>query len=297
MVGVGRASRIRASFGADNRHLYVSNWGSRSVSLVDTRDRIGACATSRLACARTTWRWRRTDGCSWRARRQHRACHPDPRRWKKPAPEASPASAGLPEDTREIISTSLYPQSPEGSTPDAVAVSAGRQDAVRRQRGQQQRDGGGYFERAVEDARRNRESVSVVDGFIPVGWYPSAVCVSPDNQTLFVANGKGLASQANYPRRNQTRSKRRQRRRHLITSGACSQGSVSFITRPDAAQMAAYTEQVRRNSPYTPGGAAARAHSAEQQRHPRRSRPAVPDQIRALHHQGEPDLRPGDGRH
>ena len=29
-------------------------------------------------------------------------------------------------------------------------------------------------------------------------------------------------------------------------------GSVSFIQRPDAAQMIAYTKQVRRNSPYTP---------------------------------------------
>ena len=27
---------------------------------------------------------------------------------------------------------------------------------------------------------------------------------------------------------------------------------MSFISRPDPAQMAAYTEQVRRNSPYTP---------------------------------------------
>ena len=29
----------------------------------------------------------------------------------------------MPEGTREIISTSLYPDSPEGSTPDGVAVS------------------------------------------------------------------------------------------------------------------------------------------------------------------------------
>ena len=50
-----------------------------------------------------------------------------------------------------------------------------------------------------EEARRNRESVSVVEGFIPVGWYPSALAVSPDNQTLFVANGKGLSSRANVP--------------------------------------------------------------------------------------------------
>jgi hypothetical protein len=34
--------------------------------------------------------------------------------------------------------------------------------------------------------------------------------------------------------------------------GRTLEGAVSFIGRPDATQMTAYTEQVRRNSPYTP---------------------------------------------
>ena len=99
--------------------------------------------------------------------------------------------------TREVISTSLYPQSPEGSTPDAVAVSP---------------DGKTLFVANADNndvmvvdisgatlddkAKKYAESISVVNGFIPVGWYPSAVAVSPDNKTLFVANGKGLRSQA-----------------------------------------------------------------------------------------------------
>ena len=36
-------------------------------------------------------------------------------------------------------------------------------------------------------------------GFIPTGWYPTAVAVTPDEQTLIVANGKGLTSRANVP--------------------------------------------------------------------------------------------------
>ena len=32
-----------------------------------------------------------------------------------------------------------------------------------------------------------------------VGWYPTAIVVSPDNQTLLVGNGKGLASRPNFP--------------------------------------------------------------------------------------------------
>ena len=45
-------------------------------------------------------------------------------------------SAGI---VTETISTALFPKAPEGSTPDALALSPGRQDALRRQRGQQLR--------------------------------------------------------------------------------------------------------------------------------------------------------------
>ena len=34
-------------------------------------------------------------------------------------------------------------------------------------------------------------------GFIPVGWYPTSVRVTPDGKHLLVANGKGLISKAN----------------------------------------------------------------------------------------------------
>ena len=138
-------------------------------------------------------------------------------------PQSASPVRRLWEGAREIISTSLYPQSPEGSTPDAL----------------------------TPDAHARGDSISVVDGFIPVGWYPTALAVSADGGTLFVANGKGLASRPSLPATS---------KRPIIVpghppfdaSGKIFDGSISLIDRPDAAQMTAYTAQVRRNSPYTP---------------------------------------------
>jgi YVTN family beta-propeller protein len=235
--------------GADHQHLYVSNWGGRAVSIVDTekgrrvRDIAVGLRPNDMAMA--------PDGRLFVACAGDNTVHVIQTRTAETAePEASPTRR-LPEGTREIISTSLYPESPEGSTPDGVAISP---------------DGRTLFvanadnncvmvvnisNSISEEARNHRESVSVVEGFIPVGWYPSAVAVSPDNQTLFVANGKGLASRANVPPT--TSDPRRLHKPPAFDYiGRTLSGSVSFIPRPDAAQMAAYTKQVRRNSPYTP---------------------------------------------
>ena len=75
-----------------------------------------------------------------------------------------------------------------------------------------------------------------VAGLIPVGWYPTAVAVSQDGRTLYVANGRGNASAPNPDHRYVAR---------LIT------GSVSVIPVPDAATLARYTRAVRDLSPYT----------------------------------------------
>ena len=236
-------------FGADKRHLYVSNWGGRSVSVVDTREArrvrnipVGIRPND-LALA--------PDGRLFVACSGDNTVHViQTQALEKQAPEAS-LTRRPPEDAREIISTALYPGSPEGSTPDGLAVSP---------------DGKALFvadadnnsvavvdisNALSEDAQRNGESVSVVDGFIPVGWYPSAVCVSPDNRTLFVGNGKGLASHPNTPLRSD-RPERKVGRVAFNHIATLLEGSISFISRPSAAQMAAYTEQVRRNSPYSP---------------------------------------------
>jgi YVTN family beta-propeller protein len=146
-----------------------------------------------------------------------------------------------PEGTREILSTSLYPSSPEGSTPDGVAVSP---------------DGKRLY---VANADNNNVLVAdienpattEVEGFIPVGWYPTAVAVSADSGTLFAASGKGMTSRANVPA--QTADPRRLHKQPPFDYiGRTINGTISFIPRPGEGDLVKFTAQVRKNSPYTP---------------------------------------------
>ncbi len=238
-----------ALFGGDGRHLFVSNWGSRSVSVIDTetnqrvRDITVGLRPNDLALAK--------DGRLFVACAGDNTVHvvaTSP--IEPPAQSASPVRR-LWEGAREIISTSLYPQSPEGSTPDALAISPdGRTLFVANADNNSVMvvDISGAL---TPEAHERGDSISVVEGFIPVGWYPTAVAVSPDGGTLFVANGKGLASRPSLP----SRAKRPMQvpgNPPFDASGKIFEGWVSSIGRPDAAQMAAYTAQVRRNSPYAP---------------------------------------------
>lgn len=240
---------IACTFGADRRHLYVSDWGSRSVSVVDSRTN------------------RRVRDIGVGVRPNESALAPDGRLFvccsgdntvhvlqtealESEQPAAS-RSRRPPEGTREIIDTSLYPESPEGSTPDAVAVSPDGKTLFVANADNNDVLVVDISNALSESARRNRESVSVVNGFIPVGWYPTALCVSADNQMLFVANGKGLHSWSNVTSE-QAQAKRAGKKPPYTYIANLFEGAISFINRPDAAQIAAYTEQVRRNSAYQP---------------------------------------------
>ncbi|MGA2541071.1 MAG: beta-propeller fold lactonase family protein [Verrucomicrobiota bacterium] len=87
----------------------------------------------------------------------------------------------------ETLEASLSPAALPGSTPNSLALSP---------------DGTKLF---VANACNNNVAVFDVSaighsralGFIPVGWYPTAVRVTPDGRRLLVANGKGLSSLAN----------------------------------------------------------------------------------------------------
>lgn len=87
----------------------------------------------------------------------------------------------------ETIWAALYPHSPPGSTPNSLALSPD--------------------EKTLFVANANINVVAVFDvstpgksrslGFIPVGWYPTCVRVTPDGKQLLVANGKGVIPKAN----------------------------------------------------------------------------------------------------
>jgi len=236
-------------FGGDHTHLYVSDWGASAVSIVDAR----------------TNRWARDLGVGLRPNdmalaadgRLFVACSGDntvhviqTSRLEHPSLPANPDRL-LPTAAREIISTSLYPDSPEGSTPDAVAVSPDGRTLFVANADNNDVAVVDISPRRDADADEAAEAVSVVDGFIPVGWYPSALAVSPDNGTLFVANGKGLGSRPNFPAQVPHPTV-------LFAPppfdyiGNVLDGSVACISRPTSAQMAAFTAQVRKNSPYVP---------------------------------------------
>jgi len=89
--------------------------------------------------------------------------------------------------TIETLDASLSPGDLPGSTPESLALSPD--------------------ERTLFVANACNNNIAVFDvslpgkshslGFIPVGWYPTSVRVTPDGRHLLVANGKGLASSPN----------------------------------------------------------------------------------------------------
>jgi YVTN family beta-propeller protein len=140
----------------------------------------------------------------------------------------------------ETISTSLFPRAPEGSTPDALVIAP---------------DGETLY---VANADNNCVAVvdieaanrSQVKGFIPTGWYPTAVAVTPDGRRLLVGVGKGNQTKANpLSDRDDDQSRRTGRRFPYI--GTTLSGALSIVEVPDEKQLAAYTEAVYRNCPYS----------------------------------------------
>ncbi len=124
------------------------------------------------------------------------------------------------------VSTTIYPDSPEGSTTNSVCVT----------------DNGKY----VLAANADNNSLTVIDisnirrpvpvGFIPVGWYPTKV-LELKNGTVLVLNGKGNRSYANPE--------------HQYI-GRLLKGTLSFFKFPDAKELAEYTKQVYMDTPYRP---------------------------------------------
>ena len=189
-VGRRRPASVRQQLGQPQRQHHRHQGQART------------SATSPSACGPTTWRSRPTAGCSWPARATTRCTSSRRPSWKRPVRRPSPTRR-LPEGTREIISTSLYPQSPEGSTPCGVAVSPDGKTLFVANADNNAVMVVDISGRLSEEAKEHGETISLVNGFIPTGWYPTAVAVSPDNQFLLVANGKGLASRASCPPRTQ----------------------------------------------------------------------------------------------
>jgi YVTN family beta-propeller protein len=223
--------------GAIGRFLYVSHWGEQTVGIVDLEEK-------RLV-ARVRVGMRPNDMVLAPDGRLFVACAGDNSvhvirtralEQRKDVDESAPPA----ENAQEIISTSLYPSSPEGSTPCGLAVSP---------------DGAALY---IANADNNdvalvdiaNPNASRVAGFVPTGWYPTTVAC--DGNTIFVANGKGLGSRPSYPSQNDRRGSRRVGETKFDSQNGALEGWISSIAQPDAQELVAYTRQVRNNSPYTP---------------------------------------------
>jgi len=147
----------------------------------------------------------------------------------------------------ETLVATLYPDAPTGSTSNGVALSPDEKTL--------------YVANAdnnclaVFDVSEPKQSRSL--GFIPTGWYPT--CVRTAGQQIFVANGKGFSS---FPNPNGPNPASREQnvayqkgdleKLHKIEYiGGLMKGTMSLIAVPNEQQLARYTQQVYRNSPYT----------------------------------------------
>ncbi len=140
----------------------------------------------------------------------------------------------------ETINVAMTPRHPLGMTPSALALSSDQSklyvacsdaNAV-----------------AVADVTGARSQVL---GFIPVGWYPTAVRALSDGR-LVVLNGRGGRSYPNPAGPNPT-----VRSSPIHLGGPAIQyvghiqtGSASFIPQPTPEQLDEYSKQVLANSPY-----------------------------------------------
>ena len=146
----------------------------------------------------------------------------------------------------KVLNCALYPDAPNGSTTNGLALSPDEKRLY------------------VANADNNCLAVFEVDnidnirslGFVPTGWYPTAVRCLGNN--IYVANGKGLGSLANPDGPNPLKSRRESPNVQYI--GSLMQGTLGVIPSPDEPALLQYAKQVYSNTPYTkekeltPGG-------------------------------------------
>lgn len=139
--------------------------------------------------------------------------------------------------TLETIACSLYPTAPSGNTPNSLSLTP---------------DGQILF---VANADANNVAVFNVAtpgqakplGFIPVGWYPTAVRYNPADKRLYVANGKGTTPKANPQGPNPNLPRNKTVREYIA---GILRGTLSAIDRPfDPEQMRSFTKDAYACSP------------------------------------------------
>jgi YVTN family beta-propeller protein len=216
------AEAYTAALAPDGRALYVSVWGAAKVAVLDPAT---LAVTAEIALGE----------------------HPNAMAFSKDARRLFVACANTnhvyvvdlkARQVDERIGIALSPKAPPGSTPNALALSP---------------DGATLL---VANADNN--SVAVVDvsrpgdsrfqGFVPAGWYPTGVAFDKSGDNLLVLSGKGLTAVAN-PRGPQPTATRED----SSYIAALLNGALSFVKRPDAAELATLSAKVVAMSAYNEG--------------------------------------------
>jgi YVTN family beta-propeller protein len=212
-----------AKLSRDGKRLYVTLIGTAEVAAVDVTDRVQPKVVERLAA------------------------EPHPNDLVITADDRLFVSCG---NTNHVVAIDLKakakmeainvapsPQAPVGSTPNSLALSPeGRELYVA--------DADNNSVAVVSIADRGQSKVS---GFIPTGWYPTAVVSTPDGKRVLIGSGKGLGTGPNHVSRpiNQEAAAG-----SFVHHGNNLTGLLSFVDTPDGAKLSAYTKQVIENSPY-----------------------------------------------
>ncbi len=137
---------------------------------------------------------------------------------------------------------------------------------------------------AVADISQDRTHVI---GFIPTGWYPTAVRGSA-GWPRGIVNGKGLRSlpQSERPEPLKAPEPVHEGVRNDEYVGTIQRGTVGFVDAFDQTALSGYTQTVLANSPYRDAIAGRPA-----------TRRALRHQARDLHREGKPHLRSDAGRY
>ncbi|MDX1933176.1 MAG: selenium-binding protein SBP56-related protein [Capsulimonadales bacterium] len=205
---------------ADGKTLYVANWGGSEAVAVDVSSPEQPKLTRRFTVGKHP-----ADLTLSKDDRLFVAC--------SSADQVSVVDLKTGQTT-ETIRTTLTPNAPGGTTPDAVTLSP---------------DGKTLY---VANADNNNVCVadvsqrgrSRVRGFIPTGWYPTTVRVTPDGKKVIIGTGKGQGTGTNVTRVEPNGPPRRVHHGNLL------RGILSFVDTPDDRALADYTRIVRANTPY-----------------------------------------------
>ena len=205
----------------DGKRLFVSNWSSESVSVIDTATnkvmrtlRVGMNPNDMKLSA---------DGRLFVACSNDNTVHVI--------------------DTRSLqvierLSTTLTPFAPEGSTPDALEI-----DDLHKLLYIANADNN-----SVAVAHIANRAHSTVVGFIPTGWYPSALALVDHDRTLFIGNAKG---EEGHPDRKGPGSPLASKFNGDETVKTLQKSSIEVLPVADLQQkLPHWTSQVIENTPY-----------------------------------------------